>query len=149
MDHALELARSAGRAQEVPVGALLVRAQSNEYVGDLVAAAANMPIATNDPSAHAEIEVLRLAGQALESYRLVNTTLYVTVEPCMMCAGALIHARIGRLVFGAAEPKAGAVVSHDLLAQSWLNHHIEVLGGVRETECGALMSQFFADRRKV
>jgi tRNA(adenine34) deaminase len=108
----------------------------------------NRPVSASDPSAHAEIQALRAAASARKSYRLVGTTLYVTLEPCAMCVGAMFHARVRRVVFGAADPKTGAAGSVvDLFAQSKLNHHALVQGGVLAAECGALLSSFFALRR--
>lgn len=139
---ALEQAALGAQAGEVPVGAVLVRN------GELVAAGFNQPIGLCDPTAHAEVVALRAAAQALNNYRLPDTTLYVTIEPCAMCAGALVHARVRRLVFGAVEPRAGAVVSSlQLLAGEQLNHRIEVEGGVLGDECSAIMKAFFRDRR--
>lgn len=139
---ALEQAALAAQAGEVPVGAVLVRD------GELIAAGFNQPIGRCDPTAHAEIVALRAAAQTLNNYRLPETTLYVTIEPCAMCAGALVHARIKRLVFGAAEPRAGAVESSlRLLAGEQLNHRVEVASGVLGDECGAIMKAFFRDRR--
>ena len=143
MAQALIEAAKAAEMGEVPVGAVLVDA-----AGECVARGFNHPIDLHDPSAHAEIAVLRAAGQAIQNYRLVNTTLYVTIEPCAMCVGAIVHARVGRLVFGATEPKAGAVVSQEQLADKhWLNHQPAVTGGVLADEASALMSQFFKQRR--
>ncbi len=141
MRAALALAAQGARAGEVPVGAVIV--QEDEQIG----AGFNQPIGAADASAHAEIVALRAATRRLGNYRLPNTTLYVTLEPCMMCAGALVHARINRLVYGALEPKAGVVVSHPLLDSSWLNHRVETTGGVLADQCGALLSDFFAARR--
>lgn len=142
MASALELAKQAGAEGEVPVGAVLVRQ------GEIVAAAANAPIATHDPSAHAELLVLRAAGQQVANYRLPETTLYATLEPCAMCAGAMIHARVDRLVFGATDPQRGAAGSaFDLFSHSSANHRIEVSGGVRAEECGTLLRDFFRQRR--
>lgn len=140
---ALDAARGAEAAGEVPVGAVLVR-------GDTVlATAANRPIAGHDPTAHAEIEALRAGGQALGSYRLGGTTLYVTLEPCVMCASAIVHARVSRLVFGAWDPKAGAAGSTlDVFSLPSMNHRVDVFGGVLMEECGSLMSAFFARRRE-
>lgn len=126
---------------EVPVGAVLVSQ------GEIVGAGFNCPISTHDSTAHAEIVALRQACAAQDNYRLPQTTLYVTLEPCMMCAGALVHARIQRLVYGAREPKAGVAHSHPLFDRAWLNHNVEILGGVLEAECSALLSGFFAERR--
>lgn len=142
MQLALDQARLAAQAGEVPVGAILVKDNV------LVAAGFNQPISSCDPTAHAEIVALRAAAQTLGNYRLPDTTLYVTIEPCAMCAGALVHARIARLVFGAPEPRAGAVVSSlQLLAGGQLNHRVEVDSGVLGDECGAIMKNFFRDRR--
>ena len=139
---ALEQASRARAAGEVPVGALLVS-------GDrVIAGGANHPIASNDPTAHAEIEALRAAGRALGSYRLTDTTLYVTLEPCPMCAMAIVHARVRRLVFGAWDPRAGAAGSvTDIFALPGLNHRVDVFGGVLMEECGSLLREFFASRR--
>lgn len=139
---ALEQASRAQAAGEVPVGAVLVS-------GDrVVAGGANNPIAANDPTAHAEIEALRAGGRALDSYRLTDTTLYVTLEPCPMCAMAIVHARVRRLVFGAWDPRAGAAGSViDIFALPGLNHHVDVFGGVLMDECGTLLRDFFAERR--
>ena len=140
--HALGLAQRAADAGEVPVGAVLV--QGDRIVGE----GWNQPIGLNDPSAHAEMIALRAGAQALGNYRLPNTTLYVTLEPCAMCAGAIIHARIGRLVFGASDPKAGAVSSvYDVIAQPKLNHRLDFTGSVLESECGELLRAFFKSRR--
>jgi tRNA(adenine34) deaminase len=139
---ALEQARGARAAGEVPVGAVLV---SGERV---LAAGANRPIAASDPTAHAEIEALRSGGAALGSYRLTETTLYVTLEPCPMCAMAIVHARVRRLVFGAWDPRAGAAGSiTDIFALPGLNHRVDVFGGVLMEECGRLLREFFAARR--
>lgn len=140
---ALEQAREAERLGEVPVGAVLVRD------GELVAQGFNQPITLNDPTAHAEVVVLRNAAQSLSNYRLPETTLYVTVEPCTMCAGSLVHARIKRLVYGASEPRAGAVASQlQVLSQPFYNHRVEVEGGVLAEECARVMSEFFARKRR-
>ena len=143
MQLALEQARMAAAASEVPVGAVLV-------VGEAVVASAyNQPIRSVDPTAHAEILVLRAGAKAIGNYRLVDSTLYVTVEPCLMCVGALVHARVRRVVYGAAEPKTGALVSAVAgLALPGLNHTFEVVGGVREEESRALMQEFFKARRQ-
>jgi tRNA(adenine34) deaminase len=142
MRAALELARAAAAAGEVPVGAVLVRN------GTIIASGANRPIAACDPTAHAEIETLRAAGTATQTYRLTATTLYVTLEPCIMCAAALVHARVQRVVFGAWDPKAGAAGSvADIFDMPALNHRVDVFGGVLADDCGALLSQFFAARR--
>jgi tRNA(adenine34) deaminase len=142
MQHALTLARRAAAQGEVPVGAVLVKD------GAVAGEGWNQPIALHDPSAHAEMLALRAAAAALGNYRLPGTTLYVTLEPCVMCAGAIIHARVGRLVFGARDPKAGAVDSvYDVIAQPRLNHAVEWSGGLLEPECGALLREFFRSRR--
>ena len=142
MRRALELALEASRAGEVPVGAVLVRD------GNIVAQGSNRPISSCDPTAHAEIVALRAAGVALETYRLLDTTLYVTLEPCAMCAGAMVHARVRRLVYGATDPRAGAAGSvFNIVQHPALNHRIEVDGGVLAEQCGALLREFFAERR--
>ena len=139
---ALEEARRALDAGEVPIGAVVV-------VGDdEVGRAYNQPIGRHDPSAHAEILAMREASQVLGNYRLTGATLYATLEPCLMCAGAMVHARIGTLVFGAAEPKTGAVVSNlQALALPHHNHLVEVVSGVLETECREIVREFFRARR--
>ncbi|WP_407947751.1 tRNA adenosine(34) deaminase TadA [Paraburkholderia solitsugae] len=137
---AAEEARAAG---EVPVGAVLVRGD------EVIAKGFNHPIGAHDPSAHAEMIALRAAAQAVENYRLPGCELYVTLEPCLMCAGAIMHARIARVVFGARDPKTGACGSVvDAFANPQLNHHTTVTGGVLETECGAALKSFFAERRR-
>jgi len=142
MQAALQLAQQAAAAGEVPVGALVVRD------GDVIGRGFNAPISCADPSAHAEMQAMRAAAQALGNYRLTGCTLYVTLEPCAMCAGAIQHARIARLVYGAADPKTGACGSVvDLMAESRLNHHCEVQGGVLAEPCGKILSNFFAARR--
>ncbi len=138
---ALEQAQAGRECGEVPVGAVLV------CDGEQIGAGFNCPITTFDCTAHAEIMALRQAGAALANYRLPQTTLYVTLEPCMMCAGALVHARVARIVFGATEPKAGVAQSHPLFTSDWLNHQVEVCGGVLAAECSAMLSGFFAQRR--
>ena len=139
---ALEQAKTARAAGEVPVGAVLVSADR------VIAGGANRPIASHDPTAHAEIEALRSGGRALGSYRLTDTTLYVTLEPCAMCAMAIVHARVRRLVFGAWDPRAGAAGSMtDIFALPGLNHRVDVFGGVLMEECGNLLKGFFAERR--
>ena len=141
---ALDAARRAQAADEVPVGAVLVRA------GGIIATGANRPISGCDPTAHAEIEALRAGGQALGSYRLNDTTLYVTLEPCVMCASAIVHARVTRLVFGAWDLKAGAAGSTtNVFELPAMNHRVDVFGGVLMEECSALLSEFVAARRKV
>lgn len=139
---ALERAALARAAGEVPVGAVLVS-------GDrVIADGANRPIASSDPTAHAEIEALRAGGRALGSYRLTDTTLYVTLEPCPMCAMAIVHARVRRVVFGAWDPRAGAAGSvTDIFALPGLNHRVDVFGGVLMEECGSLLRDFFSARR--
>ena len=143
MEQALACAREAESAGEVPVGAVLA-----DGTGAVIARAANAPIARRDPTAHAEMLVLRAAGQALGNYRLPGCVLYVTLEPCAMCVGALVHARIARIVYGAPDPKTGACGSvFDLAANPKMNHRIEVTGGVLAEESAALLKQFFAVRR--
>src|SRR3954469_7946743 len=139
---ALEQARRAADAGEVPVGAVVV------MNGAVIGAGHNQPISTHDPTAHAEIVAIRAAAQAAGNYRLTGATLYVTVEPCLMCVGAIVHARIGTLVYGAAEPKTGAVRSTMKLLDdpSW-NHRLVVVAGVMADECRTLIQSFFADRR--
>jgi len=142
MAEALALARAARARGEVPVGAVVVRD------GAVVGRGGNAPIAASDPTAHAEIAALRDAARALGNYRLPGCTLYVTIEPCAMCAGAILHARIARLVYGARDPKTGACGSVvDLFAEPRLNHHATAEGGVLADECGKLLSDFFAARR--
>ena len=143
MRQALVQAQIAAENDEVPVGAVLVDA-----AGDLVAAGHNQPIGACDPSAHAEIMVLRAAAQKLGNYRLPGTTLYVTLEPCVMCVGALVHARVERVVYGATEPKTGAIESVQRLFESGdFNHKPEIVSGVLADECASLMTEFFADKR--
>ncbi len=143
MKLALEQAAKAAEAGEVPVGAALV------LEGKLIASAHNAPISQNDPTAHAEIQVLRQASQSLANYRLPGSTLYVTIEPCTMCVGALIHARVAQLVFGAREPRAGAVVSSQkLLAEGQFNHRIQIVEGILAESCGQIMQTFFQEKRK-
>ena len=140
---ALGHAAAAGAEGEVPVGAVLVRGE------DVIATGANKPIASHDPTAHAEIQALRAGGQALGSYRLNDTTLYVTLEPCVMCASAIVHARVRRLVFGAWDPRAGGAGSvTNVFALPGLNHHVDVFGGVLMDECARLLQEFFAQRRE-
>jgi tRNA(adenine34) deaminase len=143
MQEALTCAREADLRGEVPVGAVIVDA-----AGAVLARAANSPIARHDPTAHAEILALRAAGRALGNYRLPGCVLYVTLEPCAMCVGALVHARLARIVYAAADPKTGACGSvFDLAATGKLNHRLEVTGGVLAEESAALLKQFFATRR--
>lgn len=142
MRAALALAREAATLDEVPVGAVVV------VDGDIVGGGFNQPISRSDPTAHAEVIALRAAAARLGNYRLPGATLYVTLEPCVMCAGAIMHARIGRIVFGARDPKTGAAGSViDLFSEARLNHHADIEGGVLADECGALLSGFFATRR--
>ncbi|MBK8755380.1 MAG: tRNA adenosine(34) deaminase TadA [Candidatus Competibacteraceae bacterium] len=142
MHRALALAQRAAAAGEVPVGAVLVL--DNEAVGE----GWNRPISSCDPTAHAEMVTLRAAAARLGNYRLVNSTLYVTLEPCAMCAGAMIHARVGRVVFGATDPGAGAAGSvFNILQTERLNHRAKVTGGLLAGECGALLRDFFRARR--
>lgn len=142
MSRALELARSAEAAGEVPVGAVIVKD------GQIVGEGWNRPIGTHDPTAHAEIVALRAAAQNIDSYRLLETTLYVTLEPCAMCAGAMVHARVRRLVFAARDPRAGAAGSiFNIVRHSALNHAIDVEEGVLADECSALLKGFFQKRR--
>lgn len=142
MQYALTLAQRAQAEAEVPVGAVLIK--DNEIIGE----GWNRPIGTHDPSAHAEMMALRAAAQRLDNYRLPGTTLYVTLEPCIMCAGAILHARVSRLVFAAADPKAGAVHSvYDVIANPKLNHRLEWVGGILETESSEMLRQFFRARR--
>jgi len=142
MAEALALAAGAAERGEVPVGAVVVKD------GAIVGRGGNGPIAASDPTAHAEIAALREAGRVLGNYRLSGCDLYVTIEPCAMCAGAIMHARIARVVFGAPDPKTGACGSViDLFAEPRLNHHTRVTAGVRGGECGQLLSRFFGSRR--
>lgn len=142
MREALALARQAESCGEVPVGAVVVKQ------GRIVGAGFNQPIGQQDPTLHAEIAALRDAASRLGNYRLPDCELYVTLEPCVMCAGAIMHARIARVVFGARDPKTGAAGSViNLFAETRLNHHAEIVGGVLADECGALLSGFFAKRR--
>lgn len=142
MQHALRLAEEAQAQGEVPVGAVLVR--NNQLISE----GYNRPILTNDPTAHAEIVALRAAAQQIANYRLVDTTLYVTLEPCLMCAGAIMHARIGRLVYGATDPRAGAIVTQiKALDYPFLNHRVDHVGGLLPEPCGEILSSFFKQRR--
>ncbi len=142
MRHALELAHRAAEQGEVPVGAVLVR--DDAVIGE----GYNHPIAACDPSAHAEMLALRSAAARCGNYRLVNSTLYVTLEPCPMCAGALVHARVARVVYGAADPRSGACGTvFNLLQSQHLNHRAEIVGGVLESECADLLRGFFRARR--
>jgi len=142
MRHAIRLAERAERQGEVPVGAIVVR--DNQCIAE----GWNVPIGSHDPTAHAEVVAMRSAGVALENYRLTDATLYVTLEPCVMCIGAMSHARIKRLVFGAYDPKRGAVCNAlSLTDASFLNHRISWDGGVLETECSEMLRDFFKARR--
>lgn len=142
MRMALQQAAAAQANGEVPVGAVLVLRD------DVVATGCNCPISSSDPTAHAEIEALRAGGRVLNSYRLTDATLYVTLEPCVMCAAALVHARVKRVVFGAWDPRAGAAGSIiDVFALQGLNHRVDVFGGVLMEECGELLRKFFSEKR--
>jgi tRNA(adenine34) deaminase len=139
---ALDHAAVAEASGEVPVGAVLVRGD------EVIATGANCPISSHDPTAHAEIEALRAGGRVLSSYRLTDTTLYVTLEPCIMCASAIVHARVRRLVFGAWDPRAGAAGSIvDVFSLPGLNHRVDVFGGVLMEECASQLKQFFNEKR--
>lgn len=142
MSRALEQAQRARDLGEVPVGAVVVRA------GEVIAVGFNQPIGRHDPTAHAEIMALRAASDLLGNYRLPGCELYVTLEPCAMCAGAMMHARLARVIYGAADPKTGACGSVlNLFAQAQLNHHTELVGGVLAQDCGLLLKDFFSARR--
>ena len=143
MQESLAEARSAAEAGEVPIGAVLV------HGGKILARSGNCTIRDCDPTAHAEIVVLREAARLLRNYRLADTTLYVTIEPCSMCAGAIIQARVPRLVYGADDPKGGAVRScFEILSHPRLNHQVEVTAGVLAADCAAILQSFFAERRQ-
>jgi tRNA(adenine34) deaminase len=143
MRMALEEARKAGERGEVPVGAVIVDEQQK-----ILAAAGNNSIGSSDPAGHAEMVALRAAGKKIGNYRLLNTAMYVTVEPCVMCAGAMIHARVGRLIYGASDPKAGGVVScYQVGGDGKLNHQLNVEGGVLSEECAELLTSFFRKKR--
>ncbi|MCD1639584.1 tRNA adenosine(34) deaminase TadA [Pseudomonas stutzeri] len=143
MREALALAAQGAALGEVPVGAVLVQD------GQVIGRGFNCPISQHDPSAHAEMVAVRDAAQALQNYRLPGVTLYVTLEPCSMCAGLIVHSRIQRVVYGATEPKAGVVVSRgQFFEQAFLNHRVLVEGGVLAEECGAVLSEFFRQRRQ-
>lgn len=143
MQQALSQAHNAWALGEVPVGAVVVKD------GEIVATGFNQPIGTHDPTAHAEIMALRAAATVLGNYRLPGCELYVTLEPCTMCAGAMMHARLARVVYGAPDPKTGACGSVvNLFAQEKLNHHTQVLGGVMAEQCAGLLKEFFAERRR-
>lgn len=142
MRYAMDLAAQGEAAGEVPVGAVIVK--DNQVIGE----GWNQPISSHDPTAHAEVVAIRMAAQALNNYRLPGCTLYVTLEPCTMCVGALVHARIERLVFGTTEPKAGAIQSQSRLLDShWFNHRVSYQGAVLATECQHQLSYFFQQRR--
>lgn len=143
MQHALELANRAESEGEVPVGAVVV------YDEQIIGEGWNRPIIDNDPTAHAEIIALRSASKKINNYRLLDTTLYVTLEPCIMCSGAIIHSRVKRVVFGALDPKAGAAESaFNILGTDCLNHQVNVEHGILATECSQLLTDFFRKRRK-
>ena len=143
MQEAIALAKQAATCDEVPVGAVVVDAS-----GLIIGRGYNQPIRGHDPTAHAEIMALRDAANRVGNYRLPGCSLYVTLEPCVMCAGAMMHARIAHIVFGAADPKTGVCGSVlDLFSESRLNHHAQVTAGILAAECGALLSSFFAARR--
>jgi tRNA(adenine34) deaminase len=142
MQEALEQAKLAALAGEVPVGAILVRD------GEVIGRGFNQPIGNHDPSAHAEMLALRTAAQGVANYRLPGATLYVTLEPCVMCSGAMLHARIDRVVFGAPDPKTGAAGSVlDIFASKQINHQTQVEGGILAEECGQILRDFFRERR--
>ncbi|MYN25147.1 tRNA adenosine(34) deaminase TadA [Duganella levis] len=142
MQLALEQAQQAWDLGEVPVGAVVVKD------GEVIAVGCNQPIGKHDPTAHAEIVALRAAAEKLGNYRLPGCELYVTLEPCVMCSGAMMHARLAKVVFGASDPKTGACGSVlNLFEQGQLNHHTEIVGGVMAEECGAMLKNFFAARR--
>src|SRR5438093_818986 len=142
MDLALVEAKKAASTGEIPVGAVIV------FEGAVIGRGFNHPISGNDPTAHAEIVAMREAARDQRNYRLLNATMYCTVEPCMMCAGAMIHARIDRLVFGTPDPKAGSAGSiYNVLTDPRLNHRVEVISGIREDECASLLRDFFQRRR--
>lgn len=142
MRRALALAERAAAAGEVPVGAVAIRG------GELLGEGWNQPVGSHDPTAHAEIVALRQASRKINNYRIIDSTLYVTLEPCIMCAGAMIHARVARLVFGAFDPKSGAAGTRwNVLALPGVNHRVEVEGGVLADQCGAILRAFFQARR--
>jgi len=143
MQEALELAREAGKAGEVPVGAVVVKD------GAVIGRGYNRPISERDPTAHAEVIAMRDAARGLHNYRLSDCELYVTLEPCAMCAGAIMHARVARVIYGAADPKSGACGSVvNLFAENQLNHHATIVSGVMATEAGKLLQDFFSARRR-
>jgi tRNA(adenine34) deaminase len=142
MKIALDEAQEAYRCGEVPVGAVLV------FEGNVLARTHNSPITRNDPSAHAEMMALRQAGEKIGNYRLARAQLYVTLEPCVMCAGAIVHARLARVIFGARDPKCGAVGSlYNILTDERLNHQVEITEGILREECGEILSRFFQQKR--
>jgi len=142
MQHALTLAEKAKSQNEVPIGAVVIL--QDEMIGK----GWNQPISNNDPTSHAEIIALREAGNNLNNYRLLNSTMYVTLEPCMMCSSAMVHARINRLVFGASDPKTGSVISvFDNFDQEYHNHKVKHEGGICADQCGDIISSFFKERR--
>jgi tRNA(adenine34) deaminase len=142
MQHAIQQAELAAKNNEVPVGAILVH--DNQIIGE----GWNHPIGTHDPTAHAEIIALRAGASTLKNYRLLNTTLYVTLEPCIMCVGAIVHARVQRVIYGAPDPKTGAVASMFQLGDTnKFNHRVEYVGGLLAEECGELLRKFFRERR--
>ena len=144
MRTALEEAASAFKKDEVPVGAVVVLS------GRIIARAHNAPITRHDPSAHAEILAIRQAAETIGNYRLNGAELYVTLEPCIMCAGAIIQARLARVIFGASDPKCGAVASlYNVLADKRLNHQVEITAGIMKEECGEIISRFFREKRVV
>ena len=143
MQIAIQEAIKAEKEDEVPVGAVLIKD------GHIIAKAHNQPISTNDATAHAEIQLIRAAGKIQENYRLTGTSLYVTLEPCAMCLGAMMHARIERVIYGAHDPKTGACGScENLINANCFNHKIDSVGGVLENQCGDLLKKFFISRRK-
>ena len=142
MREAMDLARQGAERGEVPVGAVLVQD------GEVVGRGFNCPISTSDPSAHAEMVAIRAAAAALDNYRLPGSTLYVTLEPCSMCAGLIVHSRVARVVYGATEPKAGVAVSRgQFFSQEFLNHRVLIEGGLLAAECSEMLSAFFRARR--
>lgn len=141
MQHAIRLAEQAAQNNEVPVGAVLVL--ENKIIGE----GSNCPIHHCDPSAHAEIVALRAGAKTMQNYRILDSTLYVTLEPCLMCVGAIVHARVKRVVFGAYDPKTGAVMSAFSMGSKTFNHQVDYQGGIMAEQCGALLSQFFRVRR--
>jgi tRNA(adenine34) deaminase len=143
MSHALRLAERARAEREVPVGAVVIKD------GVVIGEGWNRPIADRDPSAHAEMLALRAAARTVGNYRLLDATLYVTLEPCVMCAGAILHARMSRVVFGAPDPKTGAAGSViDIFTAPFVNHRVTVEGGLMAAECGRLLTEFFKERRQ-